>query len=153
MRNRVVSASRVLNATPQEIFEVLRDPARHAEFDGSDSVKQARGESSRLQAGSTFGMDMKLGPLPYRITNTVKEFEPDRLIAWAHRGGHRWRYELEPGDVDGTTLVTESFDWSTAKAPKLIELVGYPKKNLAAITATLARLATVVETQSQQDTP
>ena len=147
MHNRVISDSRVIAAPPETIFEILCDPTRHADFDGSNMVQNVRGESTRLTAGSTFGMDMKMGPIPYRMTNTVKEFEQDRLIAWAHMGGYRWRYQLEPVERDGAThtRVTESFDWSTAKGPRLIELMGYPKKNLANITATLERLATLVE--------
>lgn len=140
---RVVSVSRVIDATPEAIFDVLADPARHGDIDGSGMVQNVRGESKRLALGSSFGMDMKLGPLPYRISNEVVEFEENRLIAWAHFGGHRWRYELEP--VDGGTKVTESFDWSTAKVPKAIELMGYPKKHPANMTATLDRLAALLE--------
>ena len=33
--------------------------------------------------------------MPYRISSTVMEFVENRLIAWAHFGKHRWRYELE----------------------------------------------------------
>ena len=73
-------------------------------------------------------MDMKFGLLPYRIENTVGEFEENRLIAWRHLGKHRWRYELEPV-ATVATKVTESFDWSTATSPKVIELMGYPKKH------------------------
>ena len=124
MAERVVSVSRVIKASPEAIFDVLADPARHGEIDGSGMVQNVRGESKRLELGSTFGMDMKLGPLPYRISNKVVEFDEGRLIAWAHFGGHRWRYELEP--ADGGTKVTESFDWSTARIPKAIELMGYP---------------------------
>ena len=115
MADKMVSVSRVIKATPEAIFDVLADPARHAEIDGSGMVQNIRGESERLALGSKFGMDMKMGPMPYRISNTVKEFEENRLIAWAHFGGHRWRYELEPVEVDGgaATEVTESFDWST----------------------------------------
>lgn len=91
-----------------------------------------------MTLGAKFGMDMKLGPLPYRISNTVVEFEQDRLIAWAHFGGHRWRYQIEPSD--GGCLVTETFDWSTAKVPKFIEWMSYPAKNHQAIVATLDRL-------------
>lgn len=149
MSDRVVSVSRVIKASPEAIFDVLADPARHAEIDGSGMVQNIRGESSRLQLGSTFGMDMKMGPLPYRISNTVKEFEENRLIAWAHLGGHRWRYELAPTEVDGApaTEVTESFDWSTCNpvVGKGIELAGYPKKHPANMAATLERLAAVVE--------
>ena len=149
MSDRVVSVSRVIKASPEAVFDVLADPARHAEIDGSGMVQNIRGESSRLELGSTFGMDMKMGPLPYRISNTVKEFEENRLIAWAHFAGHRWRYELAPTEVDGApaTEVTESFDWSTCNpvVGKGIELAGYPKRHPANMEATLERLAAVVE--------
>jgi hypothetical protein len=138
-----VSVSRVIHASPEAIFDVLADPARHHEIDGSSMVQGARGESKRLTKGSKFGMDMKFGPIPYRIDNTVTEFEENRLIAWQHFFHHTWRYELEP--VEGGTQVTESFDWSTARIPKAIELVGYPKAHLKNITTTLERLAAVVE--------
>ena len=143
MAERVVSVSRVIQASPEAIFDVVADPARHGEIDGSGMVQNVRGESKRLELGSTFGMDMKFGPLPYRISNKVVEFDEGRLIAWAHFGGHRWRYELEP--VDGGTKVTESFDWSTARVPKAIELMGYPKQHPANMEATLERLAALVE--------
>lgn len=138
-----MSVSRVIDAPPEVIFAVLADPARHGEIDGSGMVQNVRGTSTRLSLGARFGMDMRLGPLPYRITNTVVEFEEGRRIAWAHFGGHRWRYELEP--VAGGTRVTESFDWSTSRLPRAIELMGYPRKHPANITATLERLATLVE--------
>ncbi len=147
MSERVVSVSRVIKASPEAIFDVLADPARHAEIDGSGMVQKLHGESNRLALGSKFGMDMKMGILPYRMTNTVVEFEPDRLIAWQHFFHHRWRYELEPvAESDGGgTKVTESFDWSTARSPKALELAGYPKKHPASMEATLEQLASVVE--------
>lgn len=147
MADNIVSVSRVIKASPEAIFDVLADPARHVEIDGSDSVQDIRGESERLALGSKFGMDMKMGILPYRISNTVKEFDENRLIAWAHFGGHRWRYELEPVDGGTATRVTESFDWSTCPpgVGKGIELAGYPKKHPANMEATLERLADVVE--------
>jgi uncharacterized protein YndB with AHSA1/START domain len=146
MPEQVVSVSRVVNASPEAIFDVLTDPARHGEIDGSGMVQRVRGESKRLELGSSFGMDMKFGGfLPYRITTEVVEFEENRLIAWQHLGKHRWRYELEPLDGGAATKVTESFDWSTAVIPKAIELMGYPKKHPANMEATLERLASLVE--------
>lgn len=143
---QIVSASRVIHAPPEEIFALLADAGQHAEFDGSGMVQGTRGDPQPLTLGSTFGMAMKLGLLPYPIRNTVVEYEPDRLIAWKHFGAHRWRYELEPVDGD-STKVTESFDWSHYPTPldKLVELVGYPARNRAAIDATLERLAELVE--------
>ena len=94
MADRVVSVSRVIKAPSEVIFDLLADPTRHADFDGSGTVQEVRGDTQRLALGSKFGMDMKMGPMPYRISSTVKEFEENRLIAWAHLGRHRWRYEL-----------------------------------------------------------
>ena len=82
----------------------------------------------------------------------MKEFEENRLIAWAHAGGHRWRYELEPTEVDGVpaTEVTESFDWSTCNpvVGKGLELGGYPKKHPANMARTLERLEEIVTARS-----
>ena len=143
MPDRCVSVSRFIHASPAEVFAVLADPAKHPEIDGSGTVRKARSVStSPLKLGDRFGMDMKFG-VPYRIANTVVEFETDRKIAWAHFGKHRWRYELVP--KDGGTEVTETFDWSTARSPKMIELMGYPKKHPAAMAKTLERLAAHVE--------
>ncbi len=141
----MVSVTREIKATPEAIFDVLADPSRHADFDGSNMVQHARGDAQRLALGTKFGMSMKFGPLPYRISNTVVEFEENRLIAWAHFGKHRWRYALEPIDGGAATTVTETFDWSTAAIPRAIELAGYPKKHPANMAASLERLAALVE--------
>ena len=134
-KERKVSVSRTIEAPPSVIFDILADPSRHAEIDGSSTVQRSTSESRRLALGDRFGMKMKLGPLPYGISSTVVEFEEDRLIAWAHLGKHRWRYELEP--VDGGTLVTETFDWSTSLAPWAIEAAGYPRRHPEAMARTL----------------
>ena len=55
------------------------------------------------------------------------EYERDRLIAWAHLGKHRWRYELD--DVPDGTRITETFDWSFSVFPRLIEVAGYPESH------------------------
>jgi Polyketide cyclase / dehydrase and lipid transport len=136
---RSVSRSRVVSATADAVFDLLADPSQHSLIDGSGTVKAVRSDApTRLSMGSTFGMNMKLGA-PYKIENTVMEFEENRLIAWRHFGGHRWRYELEP--VDGGTKVTETFDWSTSKSPFMLELMQAPKRNTKAIEKTLERLA------------
>ena len=144
MSDRVVSVAREVAADAATIFDVLVDPANHSLIDGSGTVVSCRDENqARLQMGSTFGMDMKFG-IPYRIQNEVVEFEDDRLIAWRHFGRHIWRYELEPLP-NGNTLVTESFDWRSAWAARLYEMVGYPDRNVISMTKTLERLASIVE--------
>src|ERR1700712_1414599 len=134
---RTVSDSVVVAATPEQVFDLLADPRRHPELDGSGTVKGAVRGPSRLSLGAHFGMRMRLG-LPYLIRNTVVEFEENRRIAWRHAGRHVWRYELEP--VADGTRVTETFDWSTALVPKAIELLQFPKSNLQGIRGTLERI-------------
>jgi uncharacterized protein YndB with AHSA1/START domain len=116
--NDVVAAERIIPAAPEAIFELLVDPARHKDIDGSGTVQGLKGASQRLELGSTFGMSMKVG-VPYSMSNTVIELEENRRIAWQTRGGGAigrrvggriWRYELEP--VEGGTRVRESRDIS-----------------------------------------
>lgn len=143
MKARRTSASRRIDAAPEDIFAILTDPSKHPLIDGSGSVQSPTDNPGHLILGSKFGMSMRMKFLPYRIGSTVVEFEENRLIAWQHFGKHRWRYELEP--IDDGTLVTETFDWSTSPAPKGIELAGYPKTHLGNIERTLERLAALVE--------
>jgi uncharacterized protein YndB with AHSA1/START domain len=139
---RVVSVERVIRATPEKIFDLLADPTQHPRFDGSDTVKAARGNPARLSLGAQFSMDMRMG-VPYRIKNTVVEFEDGRRIAWQHFAHNVWRYELEP--VDGGTRVRESFDWTNGRGKKGLELMGVPERNRKGMEATLERLAYLVE--------
>lgn len=141
--NKRTYASRLMQATPEEIFELLVNPGSHGSFDGSGMVQDMISGPERLEMGSKFGMNMKFGPMPYRISNTVVEFDEPKLIAWQHLGKHRWRYELEA--TDEGTLVTETFDWSTSIFPPAIEVVGYPERHKTSIEQTLERLAALVE--------
>ncbi len=125
-------------AAPEEVFDLLADPRAHPSFDGSGSVRSLVSGPQRLTLGSRFGMRMRKGA-PYRTQNTVVEFEENRLIGWRHFGHHVWRYELEPLPGGGTRI-TETFDWAPSLSPWVIERMGFPAKNAAAIDATLDRL-------------
>lgn len=135
---KVVAETRLVPATPQQIFDLLADPSRHRLIDGSGSVQNANASApQRLSLGARFGMDMKIG-VKYKITNEVVEFDEPRLIAWRHFGGHVWRYRLE--SVEGGTQVTEEFDWNNSKSQLMIKVMQYPVKNRKSIVATLDRL-------------
>ena len=136
--SRIVSRSTIVPASAQMIFDLLADPRRHNEIDGSGTVQSAQiNAPERLSLDATFGMQMKMG-LPYKITNTVVEFEENKTIAWRHVGGHIWRYILEP--VDGGTKVTEQFDWNKSKAPLVLKLRKSPQDNAKSIEKTLENL-------------
>lgn len=135
---KIVSRSTIVPAPAQLVFDLLADPRRHGEIDGSGSIQSAQLDApERLSLNATFGMKMKIG-LPYKITNTVVEFEENKTIAWRHFGGHIWRYILEP--VDGGTKVTEQFDWNTSKSPLILKLRKSPQENAKSIEKTLENL-------------
>ncbi|KOX17741.1 SRPBCC family protein [Nocardiopsis sp. NRRL B-16309] len=138
-----VSRSIVIDAPAERIFDIIATPSRHSEVDGSGTVQDAVSGPERLEAGSEFGMDMRMFGIPYRMTNRVVEFVPDRLIAWRHIGPHRWRYELEELD-GGRTRVTETFDYSIRFSAYYV-LAGLPARNAAGIERSLPRLKDVAE--------
>ncbi len=145
-KERIVSVSKDIAADAATIFAILRNPAEHSRIDGSETVKGSRAkETELLELGSRFSMSMVLG-VPYIMTSEVVEYEKDRRIAWAHFGGHRWRYDLEP--IEDGTRVTESFDWGTAKFPPFYEWVNYPKRHEGNMERTLERLSDVVTAAS-----
>ena len=108
---RIKSASIIINAPVSKVFDVIANPKMHPIIDGSNSVRFVIKGPSRLTLGSKFGMSMEIG-IKYRITNTVVEFEENKLIAWRHLGRWIWRYELK--EISPTqTVVIESFDGTT----------------------------------------
>ena len=136
----------VINAPIQQVFDIIADPYRHAEFDGSGTVKKALSGPHRLSEGTKFGMDMKMG-LRYRMKNTVVECSEPNLIAWCHPGHHRWRYELTAID-ENTTEVTETFDGSTARFPPALKAMNAYENNQKAILKTLVRLKELAESEA-----
>jgi hypothetical protein len=84
--------------------------------------------------------------VPYRVSNTVVEFEQDRRIAWKHFAPQRWRYELEP--VDGGTRVTETFDLGRAPGPLRAlyrRFMGFPRVYERSLPRSLDRLAELLD--------
>ena len=145
----LASVERFIPAPAAAIFDLLADPSRHQEIDGSGTVKGTSEGSQRLALGSKFGMSMKMG-VPYSMVNTVVEFEENRRIAWQPRpslsfmrwfaGGRIWRYELEP--QDGGTLVRETWDITQEAHPRAVR--NMRSKVIDAMTKTLERIEQVV---------
>lgn len=146
----VVSVERFIPAPASKIFDLIADPSRHPDIDGSGTVRRAKAGSERLQLGSTFGMSMKMG-LPYSMVSTVIEYEEDRRLAWQTRGpspigslvgGRIWRYELEPRD--GGTLVRETWDITQESVLTKLGARTAAKKTPLNMAATLERIADLV---------
>jgi hypothetical protein len=138
---KIVSRSVVVLAPAADIFNLLADPRRHHEIDGSGSVQAAELDApERLSLNTKFGMKMKI-LVPYKMMNTVVEFEEGARIGWRHIGGHVWRYILEP--VEGGTKVTEQFDMNTSKSQLGLKIMNAPSNNAKSIEKTLANLVRV----------
>jgi uncharacterized protein YndB with AHSA1/START domain len=157
----VVSVSRRIEAPAEQIFALLADPDRHAEFDGSGMLRGAEGAQPITAVGDRFLMRMYFDRLggDYKMDNHVVEYEPNRRIAWTPAGadevttkdeeftigvpaGHRWGFELVPDGPD-VTVVTETYDCTAAPA-SLREAVGDGAIWVDAMTGTLERLEQAV---------
>jgi hypothetical protein len=128
--SKPVEVSRRIGAPAPPIFEILANPQRHMDFDGSDMLRGAVLDRPISGVGDTFTMKMhRLGD-DYLMLNYVVEFESDRRIFWKPApgdpsraddndpakvgipAGYRWGYVLTP-DGDDATVVTEVFDYGT----------------------------------------
>jgi uncharacterized protein YndB with AHSA1/START domain len=118
----VVTATRRIEAPAPTIFELLADPRRHLEIDGSGMLRGTEEAQPIGAVGDQFVMSMYYEQFgDYTMLNRVVEFEKDRRIAWEPMRidiesdddwHHRWGYDLEPdGDA---TMVTEFFDCTRA---------------------------------------
>ncbi|MDJ1371923.1 SRPBCC family protein [Gulosibacter molinativorax] len=145
--NRIVSASRVVDASPETIFELIADPARQPEWDGNDNLASAEPGQRVTAVGDVFTMNMTKPGI--QRENHVVEFEEGRSIAWkpAEPGnppiGQLWRWELEPNG-DGT-LVTHTYDWTDLHDEKRLPRARATKEEN--LRASIDRLATLVEGQ------
>jgi len=111
---RVVSASREIDAGADEIFELIADPAAQPRWEGNENLSEAPPGQRVRGVGDVFTMHNTGGNVR---ENHVVEFEEGRRIAWhpAEPGqeppGHLWRWELEPLGPD-RTRVTHTYDWT-----------------------------------------
>jgi len=114
---------RPIPAPAADIFRIVSDPAGHVAID-STGMLQAYTGSPATKVGDEFVIHMdreSLNDYPlgkYDVTVVITTFEQDKEIAWTIVGqlepqiGHIYGYRLDPGEEDGTTLVTQYYDWS-----------------------------------------
>ena len=95
----------------------MSDPAGHVAIDSTGMLQSYTGDPA-TKVGDEFVIHMdreSLNDFPlgkYDVTVKITTFEQDQEIAWTILGqlqppiGHVYGYRLEPGEDDGTTLVT-----------------------------------------------
>ena len=155
-----IEVSRRIGAPAAAIFEILANPRRHVDFDGSNMRRGAVLDRPISEVGDTFTMKMhRLGD-DYLMLNYVVEFEPDRRIFWEPApgdpsraegndpskvgipAGYRWGYILTP-DGDDATVVTEVFDYGPLPEDLLRDGAAWingTNSVLESMTASLERL-------------
>ncbi len=129
--SKAVEVSRRIEAPAALIFEILANPQRHMDFDGSDMLREAVYDRPICAVGDSFTMKMHRLGRDYLMVNYAVEFEPDRRIFWEPAPGdlptaggdpskvgipadYRWGNSLTPDGHDAT-VVTEVFDCGPVK--------------------------------------
>lgn len=144
--DRVVSASREIAAPAAVIFELIADPARHADWDGNGNVAEAA-EGQRARAVGDLFRTKLTGDSGIRV-NHVVEFDEGHRIAWqpalegAAPFGQLWRWEIDPSAGGGAT-VTHTYDWTRLDDPSRLERAR--STSAAMLRASLDRLAGLAE--------
>ena len=129
----------VVNAPAQAIFDLIANPHRHHELDGSGTVGANISGPERVQLGDQFSTHMKMFGMKYRTTSTITRFEENSLIEWQVGQGARWSYELREIDANKTE-VTETWDVRHVPIAKVFYLTGIAGRNAKGIEETLRQL-------------
>jgi hypothetical protein len=163
MTEETMTASTVVNAPADTVFDILVDPATHTDIDGTGWVQQPVDREPLAEVGQIFRMGMYHDNHPnkhYEMANRVEVFERPRAIAWqpgaeprhipghphpdattVEFGGWIWRYDLEPAGADRTS-VTLTYDWSgVPKDNRDIEFPPFERQHLDNSLKNLAALA------------
>lgn len=117
--SRIVSASRVIEAPADVIFDLIADPARQPEWDGNANLLSAHPGQRVHAVGDVFVTTLEdhLPGTPPERESHVVEFDEGRVVAWKPSlpgdtcPGHLWRWELSAID-ESSTRVTHTYDWS-----------------------------------------
>ncbi|HTW03979.1 MAG TPA: hypothetical protein VMF87_27015 [Streptosporangiaceae bacterium] len=146
--SRVLTAAATVAATPDQVFDLVTNPARHCEFDATGMVGLPETPARLTHVGQVFVMNMTYRQGEhiehYQSDNHVCALEPGRAVAWAtatHGGaplGWFWRYDLT--SVAGGTAVTLTYDW-TSTPPENIGRFGVPLADADGLVRSLQLLS------------
>lgn len=146
-----MTVSRTIDAPADAVFDVLSNPARHAELDGSGFIVSDDRTDRITAVGQVFTMNMN-GPHmggDYKTDNHVVGYDKNKLLAWktAPAGteppGWEWVWELTPQGADATD-VSLTYDWSGVTDKELLQKVRFPLLDQSELDDSLGRLAAAV---------
>lgn len=146
-----ITVQRTIDAPAAAVFDVLSNPHRHPELDGSGFVRSLD-QGDRLQeTGQVFRMNMAGDHMggEYQTDNTVTGLDHNRLIAWQTAPadqappGWEWVWELT-ADGSDATVVSLTYDWSKVTDKELLKKISFPLVPEAALEDSLGALASAV---------
>ena len=105
-----ITVQRTIDASSQDLFEVLSNPERHAELDGSGFVLSDEKTDRITGTGQVFRMNMSGAHMggDYQTDNTVTGYDKNHLLAWqtapadTEPPGWEWVWELKAEGSDAT---------------------------------------------------
>ncbi len=143
-----VTVSRTIDASAKDIFEVLSNPERHAQLDGSGFVRSDEKSDRITASGQVFRMNMQGDHMggEYQTDNTVTGYRENHLLVWQTAPadtpppGWEWKWELEAQGSDATT-VTLSYDWAKVTDKDLLKKISFPLVSESQLEDSLNALA------------
>jgi hypothetical protein len=151
MTSTSLTATRTIHASATDIFDLLTNPDRHADFDGSGFVRSASKAQRIAKVGDSFRMNMEGDHMggEYQMDNHVSGLQHNALVAWkpAPAGteppGWEWLYELKSAGSDATE-VSLTYDWSGVTDKALLKKIHFPLVSEEQLDDSLAQLAAAV---------
>lgn len=149
--DKSMTVQRTIDASAGDIFDVLSNPKRHTELDGSGFVRSDEKAERIQKVGDVFRMNMEGDHMggEYQTDNTVSGFDHNKLIAWktapadTDPPGWEWMYELDPQGPD-STAVTLTYDWSKVTDKDILSKVSFPLVSHEQLEHSLGNLASAV---------
>jgi len=143
-----ITVQRTIDAPTPDVFDVLSNPERHPELDGSGFVISDEKTDRITGTGQVFRMNMSGDHMggDYQTDNTVTGFDPNHLLAWqtapadTDPPGWEWTWELTAQGSESTD-VRLTYDWSKVTDPELLKKVSFPLVSQQQLEDSLANLA------------
>lgn len=148
--SRVV-VSRVIDAPAGDIFNLLTNPAKHREFDGSGFLRSEDRSFRISKVGDVFTMNMEGDHMggEYQTDNHVTAYDENKMVGWktAPAGteppGWEWLWELS-AQGPAATEVTLTYDWAKVTDKELLKKVSFPLVSKDQLEHSLGLLAGAV---------
>lgn len=149
--NTSITVQRTIDAPAEDVFDVLSNPERHPELDGSGFVVSDHKTDRISESGQVFRMNMTGEHMggDYQTDNHVTGYDKNHLLAWqtapadTDPPGWEWTWQLTPQGPDSTN-VELTYDWSKVTDQQLLEKVGFPLVTQEQLEASLGNLAAAV---------